>query len=309
MSKAVADSLEEGIIPKEKADELVVIVSVFIDPEASDYSRIFRYNYGATKLAIKRAFEGFPDADTIISEKDKDTHPIMGYKMTTRLFNPPYLQVAIDTPDLTHLKHILSSVPKSDHVIFEAGTPLIKKYGLSVVEEIRRERGDAFIVADLKTLDTGNIEARMAADATADEVVISGLAPVSTIEKAIIEAKKTGIYSCIDMLNVGDVVALLKQLSVMPDVVELHRAIDTEGSMEHAWGDIPTIKKVAKGVLVAVAGGIRADNIQDALGLGADIVVVGRAITSAGDVRATAEVFIESLNVPEVDQFRIKTDF
>ena len=42
----------------------------------------------------------------------------------------------------------------------------------------------------------------MAADATADAVVVSGLAPTSTIEKAIAEARKVGIYSIIDMLNV-----------------------------------------------------------------------------------------------------------
>ena len=44
----------------------------------------------------------------------------------------------------------------------------------------------------------------MAADASADAVVVSGLAPVQTLEKAITEAKKTGIYSVMDMLNVPD---------------------------------------------------------------------------------------------------------
>jgi len=50
----------------------------------------------------------------------------------------------------------------------------------------------------MKILDTGNLEARMAADSSADAVVMSGLAPASTIEKAISEARKTGIYSVID---------------------------------------------------------------------------------------------------------------
>jgi bifunctional enzyme Fae/Hps len=62
-------------------------------------------------------------------------------------------------------------------VIIEAGTPLIKKFGLSVIGEIRKLRPNAFIIADMKILDTGNLEARMAADATADAVVVSGLAP------------------------------------------------------------------------------------------------------------------------------------
>jgi bifunctional enzyme Fae/Hps len=309
VSKAIADAVEEGIIPKDEVENLVVVVSVFIHPDAKDYARIFRYNYGATKLALKRAMEGFPDIDTVLEEKDRDVHPIMGYKLMTQLFDPPYLQIAIDIPEIGVVKKVLREVPTSDHVIFEAGTPLIKKYGLNVITLMREVRKNAFIVADLKTLDTGNIEARMAADATADEVVVSGLAPKSTIEKAIMEAKKTGIYSCIDMLNVDDPVSLLKSLSVKPDVVELHRAIDEEQGSEHKWGDIEKIKKVSENALVAVAGGITIDNLREAIESGADIIIVGRAITKAGDIRAVAEAFLDVMRKPEVDQFRVKTDF
>ena len=95
----------------------------------------------------------------------------------------------------------------------------------------------------------------MAADATADAVVVSGLAPTSTIEKAIAEAKKVGIYSIIDMLNGQNPAKLIEKLKVKPDIVELHRAIDTEDTA-HAWGDIAAMKKAAGGkLLVATAGG------------------------------------------------------
>jgi len=60
VARAVADSVFEGVIPKEKAEDLVVIASVFIHPEARDFDAIYRYNYGATKLAIQRAMSGFP---------------------------------------------------------------------------------------------------------------------------------------------------------------------------------------------------------------------------------------------------------
>ncbi len=164
-------------------------------------------------------------------------------------------------------------------------------------------------MADLKTLDTGNLEARMAADAAADGVVVSGLAPLSTIESAISEAKKTGIYSCIDMLNVKEPAGLLGRLSIKPDIVELHRAIDAEGAESHAWERITEVKEASPTSLIAVAGGIRMDNMQQALDAGADILVVGRAITKSKDIRNTAEMFLSGLKVSEIDQFRIKTDF
>jgi bifunctional enzyme Fae/Hps len=49
VAKAVADAAEEGIIPTSKLDEWVIIASVFIHPQATDYRKIYQYNYGATK--------------------------------------------------------------------------------------------------------------------------------------------------------------------------------------------------------------------------------------------------------------------
>ncbi len=99
VAKAVADSVAEGVIPRDQVEDLVVIVSVFIHPEAKDYDAIYRYNYGATKLALQRAMEGFPDIEKVLYEKDRSLHPIMGFRVT-RLWNPPYLQVAFDLVDI-----------------------------------------------------------------------------------------------------------------------------------------------------------------------------------------------------------------
>ncbi|MCK5660382.1 MAG: bifunctional 5,6,7,8-tetrahydromethanopterin hydro-lyase/3-hexulose-6-phosphate synthase [Methanosarcinales archaeon] len=307
VAKAVADAVEEGIIPQDKVEDLVIVASVFIHPKAEDYNRIYRYNYGATKLAVKRALESFPDIDTVLDEKDRAGHAIMGFKVA-RLWDAPYLQVALDNPNIEQISKVVAQLPESDHLILEAGTPLIKRYGMDVISKLREIKPAAFIVADLKTLDTGNLEARMVADATADAVVLSALAPVATLNKAIKEAHKTGIYAIVDTLNCPDIVAVLKQLDEYPDVVELHRAIDIEHT-EHAWGAIEHIKALSDKILVAVAGGIRVETMPEALKAGADILVVGRAIAGAKDVRQVAEQFIEGLHKPEIDQFRIMTDF
>jgi bifunctional enzyme Fae/Hps len=308
VAKAVADSLEEGAFGSADTESLVILCSAFVHPDAKDFNKLYRYNYGATKLAITRAMESFPDNKTLIKEKDRGTHAIMGFKVQ-RLWDPPYLQVACDIVDMNKLTAVLSALPENDHLIIEAGTPLIKKFGLSVLTDIRKVKPNAFIIADLKILDTGNLEARMAADATADAVVISGLAPVSTMEKAITEAKKVGIYSVIDMLNVTNPVKVIQSLKFKPDIVELHRAIDVEDTA-HAWGDIAALKKAAGGkLLVATAGGIRTNVVKDALKAGADILVVGRAITASKDVSHAADEFLEQLDREEIDQFRIMTDF
>lgn len=308
VAKAVADAVEEGIIPRDRVEDWVVVVSVFIHPNAKDYSKIYRYNYGATKLAIKRAMEGFPSIEKVLYEKDRSLHPVMGYRHVTKLFDPPYLQVALDIPNLEQMLSVVKQLPRSDHLIIEAGTPLIKRYGLGIIQKIREINPSVFIVADLKTLDTGNLEVRIAADEGADAVVVSGLAPIETIEKAIAEAKKTGIYAVIDMLNVNDPISLLKSLSNKPEVIELHRAIDLETkAAKHKW-NIEEVKKISEKILVAVAGGIKAENAKEAIEAGADIIIVGRAITNAKDVEGTARQFLKLLK-EEIDQFRVMTDF
>ncbi|MHB8162717.1 MAG: bifunctional 5,6,7,8-tetrahydromethanopterin hydro-lyase/3-hexulose-6-phosphate synthase [Methanoregula sp.] len=308
VAKAVADCVEEGLFSGIDLEKVAILASVFVHPDAKDYNRLYRYNYGATKLALNRALAAFPDAKTLVFEKDRAAHAVMGFKVQ-RLWDAPYLQVAMDLVDMGKVAQVLKELPENDHLIIEAGTPLIKKFGLGVISEIRKLRPNAFIIADMKILDTGNLEARMAADATADAVVVSGLAPASTMEKAISEARKVGIYSIVDMLNVQNPAKVIASLKVKPDIVELHRAIDTEETA-HAWGDIQAIKKAAGGkLLVATAGGVRVNVVKDALKAGADILVVGRAITASKDIGHAADEFLEQLDREEIDQFRIMTDF
>ncbi|MDO9523886.1 MAG: bifunctional 5,6,7,8-tetrahydromethanopterin hydro-lyase/3-hexulose-6-phosphate synthase [Methanocorpusculum sp.] len=318
VSKAIADALEDGVFEGMDVEENVIVASVFIDPSAKDFNKLYRFNYGATRLALSRALDKFPDTATVLKEKDRAAHGVMGFKVQ-RLWNPPYLQVAMDLVDMKQVERVLSGVPQNDHVIFEAGTPLIKQFGLSVINEIRKIRPNCFIVADLKTLDTGNLEARMVSNAGGDAAVVSGLAPVETIASFIKEAKKCGIYAIIDMLNVDEPAKLIESLgqmggaALLPQYVEMHRAIDKEATGDYSWGDIKKIKEVAKKynakILVATAGGIRQPVVKKALAAGADIVVVGRAITASKDIKNAAESFLEELDSEEIDQFRIMTDF
>ena len=75
VAMAVVESVNEEIIPEEKAEELCIVCGVFIHPQALDNKKIYEYNYEATKLAIRRAFTKQPSMDEILSEKDSLKHP------------------------------------------------------------------------------------------------------------------------------------------------------------------------------------------------------------------------------------------
>jgi len=311
VAKAVADAVEEEVIPKDKVDDWVIVCSVFVHPQASDYRRIYQYNYGATKLALRRALKKYPSLEKILYDKDRAKHPIMGFKVP-RLWRPPYLQISLDIPELERCKKIIAQIPGSDRIIIEAGTPLIKRYGTRVISELRQAAKDAFMIADLKTLDVGKVEVDIAYEDTADAAVAAGLAPAETLDKFVHEAKRLGIYGAVDMLNVEDPVGKLKQLKEFPDMVILHRGIDQETGRTLGLDLIQELRQNFhdKRFLIAVAGGIVPETAKEALEKGADVIIVGRYVTQAKDVERAVRDFLEITPTmrEDIDLFRVHVE-
>jgi bifunctional enzyme Fae/Hps len=311
VAKAVADAVEEGAIPKDKVDDWVIVCSVFVHPQASDYRKIYHYNYGATKMALKRALSKYPTLEKVLYDKDRAKHPIMGFRVP-RLWRPPYLQISLDIPEIERTKKIVAQIPGSDRVILEVGTPLLKRYGTKVINDLRQVTKDVFIVADLKTLDVGKVEADLAYEETADAVVAAGLAPTETLDSFIHEAKRLGIYAFVDMLNVDDCIKKLKTLKEFPDVVILHRGIDQETGRTIGLDLIRELRKVFsdKRFLIAVAGGIVPETAKEALEKGADIIIIGRYITQSKDIERAVRDFLEltPAMLEDVDLFRVHVE-
>ena len=75
VARAVVDSVESGVIPKDKADDYVVMVGVFIHWDAADDKKIPDYNYQATKESIQRALASKPSVSDVISASKTAKHP------------------------------------------------------------------------------------------------------------------------------------------------------------------------------------------------------------------------------------------
>jgi len=75
VAKAVADSLADGIIPKEAVDDLIIIANVFVHPAAVNRQRVYINNYKAMRHAVRRAMEGRPTTDEILENKNRAKHP------------------------------------------------------------------------------------------------------------------------------------------------------------------------------------------------------------------------------------------
>ncbi|HWS12985.1 MAG TPA: formaldehyde-activating enzyme [Rhodocyclaceae bacterium] len=79
VAMAVADSVADGTIPADQADDLFICVGVFIHWEASDDNKIQDFNYQAVRESIKRAINGEPKASEVVAKKGSAQHPFQAH--------------------------------------------------------------------------------------------------------------------------------------------------------------------------------------------------------------------------------------
>ena len=79
VADAVSDSVADGVIPKDQAEQLCIVCGVFIHWQAEDDKKIYDYNYEATKDAIASAMAGKPSVDDMLAGKEAAAHPFRGF--------------------------------------------------------------------------------------------------------------------------------------------------------------------------------------------------------------------------------------
>ena len=199
------------------------------------------------------------------------------------------LQVALDMLELDRAIEIGRESLEGGADWLEAGTPLIKSEGMHAVRTLRDTFPDVKIVADMKTMDTGAIELEMAAKSGASVVSILAVADNATIKEAIESAHKYGVALMVDIINTEDPVSRAKELQDLgADYVCVHVGIDQQ---MQGMDTLSILEKVAGAVSIplAVAGGMDAASVSDAVNFGADIIIVGGNITRSAQVKESTK--------------------
>jgi 3-hexulose-6-phosphate synthase/6-phospho-3-hexuloisomerase len=201
------------------------------------------------------------------------------------------LQLALDFLELPRALDVAkSSVPYGVDII-EAGTPLIKSEGLDSVRNIRSAFSSNIIVADMKTMDAGKIETESAAKAGADFITVSGTASISTIIECVESGKHYGIKVAVDLLGVKDPESFVPELEkIGVHQINVHCPIDAQMLGEDPLAALVMLRPITS-LPIAVAGGLNSESSAKAIEAGADIVIVGGAITKAKDTaEATKQI-------------------
>ena len=213
----------------------------------------------------------------------------------------PIVQISLDVTDIPEALEAAAMARRAGVDWLEAGTPLIIAEGMHGVRALRERFPEVPIVADLKTMDGGYLEAELMARAGATHVVVMARAHEETIKVAVKAGKDFGVKVMGDNLGCPDMVAgarILEDLGC--DYIVHHIGYDERRGIAAAGKRMPSpldqLRDVVKAVKLPVqaVGGLSLEQAIRTPEYGAPLVVLGAPLTIDADAFKTAGGDLES---------------
>lgn len=213
----------------------------------------------------------------------------------------PIVQISLDVTNIKEALETAHMAMRAGVDWLEAGTPLILAEGLRCVEALRAEFPNTPIVADLKTMDGGYLEAEMMAKAGATHVVVMSQAHEETIRCVVQAGKDYGCGVMGDNLGSANMVDGAKRLEDLGCGYVIHhigyderRGIAARG--ERAPNPLDQLKEVVAAVSVPVqaVGGLSLEQAVQTPEYGAPLVVLGAPLVIDSDRFQTADGNVEA---------------
>ena len=206
----------------------------------------------------------------------------------------PIVQISLDLTSIPEAVETAQMALRAGVDWLEAGTPLIIAEGMNGVRALRDAFPDTPIVADLKTMDGGWLEAQLMAKAGATHVVVMGQAHEETIELVVKAGDDFGIAVMGDNLGMPDMVSGAKQLADLGCHQIIHHiGYDFRNLRRERGLDAPTPLAQLREVVAAVdipvqaVGGLTLEEAIETPSYGAPLVVIGAPLAiDAGSFKA-----------------------
>ena len=212
----------------------------------------------------------------------------------------PIVQISLDLTNIDEALKTAALAIRAGVDWLEAGTPLILAEGLHGVRALRASFPGIPIVADLKTMDGGYLEAEMMAQAGATHVVVMARAHEETIKCVVKAGRDHNVKVMGDNLGCPDMVAGAKMLEDLGcDYVIHHIGYDDRRGIAAAGQRMPSpldqLREVVQAVKVPVqaVGGLTLEQAIQCPQYGAPLVVLGAPLTVDADAFKTANGDLE----------------
>jgi 3-hexulose-6-phosphate synthase/6-phospho-3-hexuloisomerase len=205
--------------------------------------------------------------------------------MSPDLFDgKPRVQLSLDLQSLDDALPTAEIAVRAGVDWLEVGTPLILGEGLHAVAALRKAYPRHPIIADLKTMDAGFLEAEMMFRAGATFVVVMGVAHEHTIREAVRAGRQYGRHVMGDIMLHPDKVGIARKMEAWGvDVVIVHTGFD-ERHLEVGKSPLDDLAKVRAAVKLPLqaVGGLSIEQAARMPGMGAPLVVIGAPL-AVGD--------------------------
>ena len=218
-----------------------------------------------------------------------------GSEYSGKLIMNTIVQISLDLISIPEALETARMALRAGVDWLEAGTPLIIAEGMNGVRALRAEFPETPIVADLKTMDGGWLEAEMMAKAGATHVVVMERAHPETIKVVVQAGKDIGVKVMGDNLAAEDMVAAARRLEDLGcDFVIHHIGYDERRGLAAAGRPYPSpldqLRKIVAAVRVPVqaVGGLSIEQAIRTPEYGASVVVLGAPLTIDADSFKTA---------------------
>jgi 3-hexulose-6-phosphate synthase len=205
--------------------------------------------------------------------------------------NYPIVQISLDLTNLADALEMAEIAVSAGVDWLEAGTPLLLGEGLRAVETLHTRFPTHPIVADLKTMDGGYLEAEMMAKAGASFVVVMGRAHEATVRRVVDAARDYGIKVMGDNLAADDRIANAKWLESLGVDYIIHHIGYDERRLIQGLSPMDELDEVVEAVSVPVqaVGGLSIRQAIDCPAHGAPLVVLGAPLViDADDFKAAS---------------------
>ena len=189
----------------------------------------------------------------------------------------PKVQISLDLTTLEDALPTAEIAVRAGVDWLEVGTPLLLGEGLHAVRALHERYPDHPIVADLKTMDAGYLEAEMVFKAGASFAVVMGRAHDHTIREAVRAARAYHAYTMGDVMLCADKVERACQLERWGvDVIIVHTGLD-ERHAEKGLSPLDDLRRIRSAVEVPLqaVGGLSIEQAAACPSLGARLVVIG----------------------------------
>ncbi len=223
----------------------------------------------------------------------------------------PIVQLSLDLTDLNEALQAAELALRAGVDWLEAGTPLIIAEGLRGVRELRARFPDVPIVADLKIMDGGSLEAQMMIEAGANMIVVMGQAHEETVELVVKASHDLGAKVMGDNMAMPDPVAGARQLEELGcDYVVHHIGYDMRTLRrkrgQHSPTPLDKLREVVQSVSIPVqaVGGLTIEQAIETPAYGAPLVVIGAPLaidahafrSAAGDLEGTLRLICDKVH-------------